>query len=558
LDETLGAMSGMLNTLLDINEIEAGTVHAEMIDFPLASLLEQLRDEFTYHAQAKGLALRVVPCSLLISSDPHLLEQMIRNLLSNALKYTRHGKVLLGCRRHQRELSIEVWDTGIGIPDNHLQAIFEEYHQIDNAARERSRGLGLGLSIVHRLGALLGHRVRVRSHPGRGSVFSIEVNLPLGSGASSSTHRSFGLTEKGNGHARHIGSILVVEDDPDVRELLEAFLKDEGHEVATAYDGTGARDLVAGGMVRPDLILADYNLPNGINGAAVVTLIREELHHLVPAIIITGDISTKTASKVALQDCMQLNKPVKLKELTQAVQRLLPLSRAAVQARATRPAETLGGSKPPVIFVVDDDDNIRGAIRAVLEDDNREVEDYDTCEAFLAAFHPGREACLVIDAYLPGMNGLTLLRRLHEAGHGLPAIMITGNSDVAIAVEAMKAGASDFIEKPISRAELLAFVDRALEQSRDSSKLAAWREDAASHIAGLTPRQRQVMGMVLAGHPSKNIAADLGISQRTVENHRASIMTKTGTRSLPALARLALTAAVNDGHEVSRPFPGTS
>ena len=160
----------------------------------------------------------------------------------------------------------------------------------------------------------------------------------------------------------------------------------------------------------------------------------------------------------------------------------------------------------------------------------------------------------MIYAYLPGMNGLTLLRRLHEAGHGLPAIMITGNSDVAIAVEAMKAGASDFIEKPISRAELLAFVDRALEQSRDSSKLAAWREDAASHIAGLTPRQRQVMGMVLAGHPSKNIAADLGISQRTVENHRASIMTKTGTRSLPALARLALAAGTDDGHEVSGPL----
>jgi two-component system, chemotaxis family, CheB/CheR fusion protein len=553
LDETLGAMSGMLNTLLDINEIEAGAVHAEMIDFPVASLLEQLRDEFTYHAQAKGLALRVVPCSLSISSDPRVLEQMIRNLLSNALKYTRHGKVLLGCRRHQGTLSIEVWDTGIGIPDNQLQAIFDEYHQIDNPARERSRGLGLGLSIVHRLGSLLGHQARVRSRPGRGSVFSIEVGL---SGApSSSAHQPLGLAEKGNGHAHHTGLILVVEDDPDVRELLEVFLKDEGHEVATAYDGVRARDLVAGGMVRPDLILADYNLPNGMNGTAVATLIREQLHFPVPAIILTGDISTQTAGKVALQDCVQLNKPVKFKELTQAIQRLLPLSRAVLHTRATREVDALGASGPPVIFVVDDDDSIRGAIRAVLEDDDREVEDYDTCEAFLAGFHPGREACLVIDAYLPGMNGLTLLRRLHEAGHGLPAIMITGNSDVAIAVEAMKAGASDFIEKPISRVELLASVDRALEQSRDTGKLLAWREDAASHIAGLTPRQRQVMDMVLAGHPSKNIAADLGISQRTVENHRAAIMTKTGTRSLPALARLALAAATNDAREVSGPFP---
>jgi two-component system CheB/CheR fusion protein len=213
-------------------------------------------------------------------------------------------------------------------------------------------------------------------------------------------------------------------------------------------------------------------------------------------------------------------------------------------AHAPHHAEDAGAGGPPVIYVVDDDDSIREAIRAVLEDDDRNVEDYETCEAFLAAFRPGRAGCLVIDAYLPGMNGLTLLRRLHEAGHNLPAIMITGNSDIAIAVEAMKAGASEFIEKPISRAELLASVDHALERSRDSGKLSAWRNDAANRLARLTPRQREIMDMVLAGHPSKNIAADLGISQRTVENHRASIMAKTDTKSLPALARMAM-AAVN-------------
>ena len=165
LDETLGAISGMLNTLLDINQIEAGTVRAEMVSFPINDLLDRLRDEFTYHAQAQRLALRVVLCGLSIHSDPRLLEQMIRNLLSNALKYTKRGKVLLGCRRREGMLSIEIWDTGVGIPDEELQAIFEEYHQLDNAARERSRGLGLGLSIVQRLGNLLGYRVRVRSQP---------------------------------------------------------------------------------------------------------------------------------------------------------------------------------------------------------------------------------------------------------------------------------------------------------------------------------------------------------------------------------------------------------
>ncbi len=153
----------------------------------------------------------------------------------------------------------------------------------------------------------------------------------------------------------------------------------------------------------------------------------------------------------------------------------------------------------------------------------------------------------MIDAYLPGMNGIELLRQLTLSGHRLPAIMITGNSDVAIAVQAMKAGAVDFIEKPIGRSELLAGVDRALEQSRDSSALAAWRETASGHVAALTRRQREIMELVLAGQPSKNIAADLRISQRTVENHRAAIMRRTGAKSLPALARLALAAAWKAG-----------
>ncbi|WP_144021221.1 response regulator transcription factor, partial [Caballeronia sordidicola] len=165
-----------------------------------------------------------------------------------------------------------------------------------------------------------------------------------------------------------------------------------------------------------------------------------------------------------------------------------------------------------------------------------------SCEAFLEAYQPGREACLLIDAYLPGMKGLDLLKHLHNRDDHLPAIMITGNSDVRVAVQAMKAGASDFIEKPIGPIELLECVARAFEQLLSSHKLFAWREAAANQILELTPRQHQVMDLVLAGRPSKVIAADLGISQRTVENHRALIMKKTGSKSLPALTRLALAA----------------
>ena len=179
LDETLAAISGMLNTLLDINQIEAGTVRANFVSFPIKDLLVRLKDEFAYHAEAKRLQLHVVPSGLSVHSDPRLLEQMIRNLLANAVKYTARGKVLLGCRRREGKLAIEIWDTGIGIPEAELDAIFDEYHQLDNGARERSRGLGLGLAIVRRLASLLGHEVRVRSRLGRGSVFAVEVALAV-------------------------------------------------------------------------------------------------------------------------------------------------------------------------------------------------------------------------------------------------------------------------------------------------------------------------------------------------------------------------------------------
>ena len=465
LDQTLGAMSGMLNTLLDINQIEAGTVHAEMVDFRLGDLLQRLGAEFAYHAQEKGLALHVAPCGLSIRSDPRLLEQMIRNLLSNALKYTARGKVLLGCRRgtgrrgtgklDSGTLSIEIWDTGIGIPDQELEAIFEEYHQVDNATPERSRGLGLGLSIVQHLGNLLDHRVGVRSRPGKGSVFTIEVmRAPGGTAALSEADRPL-VPGPGAALSARTGTILVVEDDPGVSELLELFLRDEGYRVATSRDGAGALELIARGKFRPDLILADYNLP-GLDGLRVAARLRKELHREVPVIVLTADISTGSLQDIASQNCVQLNKPVKLEEFRHVIRRLLAVPRPFVPATAAEAADP--GSS--TIFVVDDNAHIRETIRAVLEEAGRTVETFASCEAFLQAYRPGVEACLLIDAYLPGMNGLELLHRLREAGHRLPAIMITGSSDVAVAVEAMKAGASDFIEKPIGADELLACIER--------------------------------------------------------------------------------------------------
>jgi len=532
-DETLGAMSGMLNALLDINKIEAGTVQAEKSIVRVGEIFDRLRDEFAYPAQAKRLELRVAACSLSIETDPLLLEQMIRNLLANALKYTKTGKILLGCRRHRDRVAIEIWDTGVGIPDDALQAIFEEYHQLDNPARERSRGLGLGLSIVQRLGALLGHRVRVRSTPGKGSCFSMDVALPP---AQPKPPRTALTPAQHTNETALNGNILVIEDDPEVRELLGIFLTDEGHVSAKAADGFAALDMVKRGTILPDLILSDYNLPGGMDGLHLIGKLRETLGRQVPAVVLTGDISNDTLREIARQDCVQLHKPMKLRELSHIIQRLLPRSSPPPTA-----ARILDGDAP-VVFLIDDDLRVRAALREVLENEGHWVEDFASGEAFLEAYRPGREGCLLVDATLPGISGLDVLRRLNEAGDKLPSIMITGNSDVPMAVEAMKVGVSDFIEKPVAAADLLACVARALDQARDAGKASAWQESAATQVADLTPRQRQIMDLVLAGQPSKNIAADLGVSQRTVENHRASIMKKTGSKSLPALARLALAA----------------
>lgn len=524
IDDTLGAMSGMLNTLLDINQIEAGTVRAEISTFPVGDLLQRLRDEFAYHADAKQLSLRLVPCSLSIASDPRLLEQILRNLISNAIKYTANGKVLIGCRRHKDHLCIEIWDSGVGIDAADLQAIFDEYHQVDNVARERSRGLGLGLSIVKRLGDLLGHDVHVRSVPKKGSVFGVNVDaLPIQPAPRLSVPPDVKL------EVQQGGLILIIEDDPEVRELLEIMFKDDGHDVIWAHDGAAALKLVSKARIKPDLILSDYNLPGGMNGVEVTAKLREQICAPIPVIILTGDISTAALRDISDHDCEQLNKPVKPKLLIQTVRRMLAALPNNINARS-------------IIYIVDDDLLIRDSMREMLEREGHRIQEYANCEAFLSAYRPSRDACLLIDAYLPGMTGLELLQRLKESGDHLPAIMITGNSDVAIAVEAMKAGAVDFIEKPIGTAELLASITRALELAQNVSKRSDQQIAAAKLVAGLTKRQHQVMDLVLAGQPSKIIAADLGISQRTVENHRAAIMTKTGTTSLPALARLALAA----------------
>jgi len=326
--EALMAMSGMLNTLLDINQLEAGVVRPEIVDLAIADLLDSLRTEFAYHAKAKGLGWRVMPCRLGVRTDPRLLDQMVRNLLSNAVKYTKKGRIVLGCRRRGDKLRIEVWDTGLGIPKAQLRAIFDEFHQIDNPARELSRGLGLGLAIVQRLGDLLGHTVDVRSQEGRGSVFCIEVPLSPAGASLAGKGPSTALETP----ATLSGTILIIEDDPALRESLALFATTNGHVVKTAADGADAIRLVEREGLRPDLVIADQNLPHDMSGLQVLDRLQATLGPGLPAIVLTGDISTATLREIAAKGYEYRTKPASTEDLARLIRRLLSVRPPAIDA----------------------------------------------------------------------------------------------------------------------------------------------------------------------------------------------------------------------------------
>jgi len=537
-EKSLAGMSNMLNTLLDLNHIEAGVVQPEIEEIDVGALLGEMKEEFDVQAQSHGLSLRVAPCSRHIYSDLHLLEQMLRNLISNALKYTEKGGILIGCRRRRGKLSIEVCDTGVGIPVEDLGVIFDEHVQLDNRVGDRGPGLGLGLAIVRRVGRLLDHKIEVKSVIGRGSIFSIETEIARQPEAAASAASS--PVDLSPSAATRTGAILVIEDDPEVSDLLKLTLTNEGYIVLAAPHGEAAFSRVKSAAIVPDLIVADFNLGKGDSGLKTAIKLQQKLETEIPVIVLTGDITPATLREISLEKCIHLSKPVNPSKLTKVIAQLLPPAAAEIPAPAI---EKTSVSASRTVYIVDDEAEMLKTMSQVLTASAYSVESFASCEEFLASYDSNKKACLLIDAYLPGVSGVDLLHKLHETGDRLPVIMITGRSDIGIAVEVMKAGASDFLEKPVSRNDLVKSIETAFAASYDANAVFARKSAAKQQLSGLTTRQLEIMTRVLAGEPSKNIAADLGISQRTIENHRAAIMKKTGSKSLPALARLAIAAA---------------
>jgi two-component system CheB/CheR fusion protein len=311
---TLLVMNHLLHLFLDLCRIDAGSIKPDISTFPVAELLAKMKREFETQAEAVKLSLRVLPCSATICSDAMLLRRILQNLVSNAINYTEAGRVLVGCRRRGETLRIEVWDTGPGIPREHLDAIFEEFFQLNNPGRQTNKGYGVGLSVARHLAHVLRHRLDVRSTPGRGSVFAVEV--PRANTSASALPQSVPR------HARPVryegkrdAVVLVVDDDPGVLAATRHLLESLGLQVIAASSGIEALALIKAGGEQPDLIIADYRLGEGGSGTEMIRHIREGLEREVPAVLITGDTLPESVRDMEASGFKVLHKPIEVDEL---------------------------------------------------------------------------------------------------------------------------------------------------------------------------------------------------------------------------------------------------
>lgn len=281
---SLQSLDDLLTRLLDFSRLEAGAVQPRLEQVALGPLLIRLRHEFEPVARAQGLTFRVVDSSAVVTTDHVLLDQILRNLVENALRYTRHGKVLLGCRRKGSRISLWVADTGIGIPADQRKAVFGEFFQIGNQNRNRKDGLGLGLATVDRLGSLLGHTISLASTEGKGSVFAVDMPRDL---SAARRHEVMADRRSSEWEPLHV---LLIEDDDGAREAVTLAFAKWGWQVTAAATCAEAVAVVAI-CGRPDVIVSDLRLEAELSGLDAIRMVDEACASEIPAVIITGDHS---------------------------------------------------------------------------------------------------------------------------------------------------------------------------------------------------------------------------------------------------------------------------
>jgi Na+/proline symporter/signal transduction histidine kinase len=305
IDESLEAIEEILGALLDISRLDAGAMTPAISSFKMADLMRSLEIEFAPSARAKGLELTFVPCSLPVESDRLMLRRLLQNFISNAIKYTPHGRVLVGCRRRGQSLQISVLDTGVGIPVLKRGEIFKEFHRLEQGARI-ARGLGLGLSIVERLARVLNHGIAIDSNANGGSVFSVTVPT-----ASAVNHTAAVTSATPLARTPISGALVVcIENDPAILDGMKTLLKAWDAEVIALTDPDAAMEAIeaAGGQVTG--LLVDYHLDRG-NGVAAIRDIRRRFGETIPAILITADRSPHVRAAARDENIAVLNKPVK-------------------------------------------------------------------------------------------------------------------------------------------------------------------------------------------------------------------------------------------------------
>jgi two-component system, sensor histidine kinase len=320
IEESAVAMDGLFSALLDISQLDAGTVEVHRQSFSMGTLLERICRDHHAEATAKGLSLVWAPSTAVVDCDPVLLERILRNLVANAVRYTGHGRVLVGCRRRGATISVQVLDTGPGIPADQRDRIFQEYYQLGNPERDRTKGLGLGLAIVRRLVDLLGCEMTLRSRTGHGSCF--EVSVPMAPGGISASKDTPEATSGAFAH----GFIVVIDDELAIRNAMSALLTGWGHETVVVGSGDEAiRQLSI--RERPDLIICDYRLRDGENGIKVIERLRSEYNEAIPAMLITGDTAPDRLAEAKASSLLLLHKPVSNGKLRAAIVNLIAKDR---------------------------------------------------------------------------------------------------------------------------------------------------------------------------------------------------------------------------------------
>jgi two-component system, sensor histidine kinase len=309
------ASTEMLNVLLDFSRIEAGVVQAHIRPMALQPLLRKLETEFAPQAEAKGLVYRSRDTAALVESDPVLLELALRNLVSNAIRYTERGGVLVGCRSRGAAVSVQVWDTGIGIAPEHQKDVFQEFHQLGNPERDSRKGLGLGLAIVKGLVATLGHQLQLKSKLARGSMLSVHLARSAATHVAADDELAPLVLNLLNLR------VLIIEDDAAVRAGMQELLQNWGAVCDAAESIDEA--LLTVSVHRPDFVISDYRLREQRTGAQAIAAVRAAMGYAVPSLLVTGDTAPERLRDAQATGVTLLHKPVIPADLYRAITQVL-------------------------------------------------------------------------------------------------------------------------------------------------------------------------------------------------------------------------------------------